>query len=281
MKKMVQVWRSALLIFLIASLALLQGCSGRCSLPCWHGITPGKTSIEEALSIVRALPGVHHDDIKVIKSPSGDIKEIIFNRWGIPQDWWYLPVKYTSLHNEITAEKGVVTFILLHLTITDTLTLGEVVERYGPPEYYGASYYNAWYSHDPDTWEVVLFYLQLGMAMSVKAPPERRGYITPDLEITYLMLHIPMTIEEFSRIYKIVPYLYLYLKPWEGFHYERDYPCFPLNIPWACEEVPASPLSVPTFLPTSTPAPSVPTLVPSTPTPRRFWPALPMRSRLP
>ncbi|MGC9025889.1 MAG: hypothetical protein ACP5NB_13845, partial [Chloroflexia bacterium] len=87
--------------------------------------------------------------------------EIYWKR-GYSKKWWYYPGR-AETRNYLVAEGGVVTRIFLDLAVTDTLTLGEVVERYGPPEGYSTYYIRGFHADEANQWSVTLFYPRIGM----------------------------------------------------------------------------------------------------------------------
>lgn len=196
-----------------------------CPLPCWYGITPGKTSFEEALNLVRSLPGAYDVEVsdagKRLGGKAGTM-EIYWKR-GYSKEWWYCS-KCADAQNFLVAEEGVVTRIHLELALTDTLTLGEVIERYGPPEGYETYYIMGYHADEADQWCIILFYPQMGMTVSVHAPAEQRyGDVTADLEVTGLYLYLPITMEEYYQQIQ-QPYPDPCLKEWQGFH-QGEKPC--------------------------------------------------------
>ncbi len=239
MKDLVRIRKIPFLVLLalLTGLPALGGCQERspsspasvepgptiaakpCPLPCWYGITPGKTSIEESLNILKTLPGVYIPD-KGIKESGGRIKEIYW-RGGYPKIWWYSSKRIIT-RNRLVAEEGVVTRIVLELAVTDTLSLGEVVERYGPPEGY-KTYYILPIEDEAAEWSVIFFCPQQGMTIEAAAPRERYGDVTADLEVTRLILYVPITMEEYYRRIDR-PYPDPCLKEWQGFH-RGEKPC--------------------------------------------------------
>jgi hypothetical protein len=99
----------------------------QCELPCWKGITPGETSHEEALQIVKGLDGIDAESIAVINLPWE-----IFNK----RIWFYL-YKDSSLTKEQT--DGALYFIddkvvALLLQRNIVRSFGDMVESVGEPE---------------------------------------------------------------------------------------------------------------------------------------------------
>jgi len=199
-----------------------------CSQPCWYGIIPGKTSAEEALSILKAIPGVREVRSNIFGTGEKRYGEIEWTT-GRPKTWWYTP-RSTRTYNHMKVEKGVVVAIGIELSLSETLTLGEVVERYGPPEWYETFYVRGYHADEADKWSVYLdYYPRMGLSVGVNAPAERYGDVTADLEVTIFGLS---TLEETARFYKEWEDYYRSLgtnpyrcrKKWQGFH-RGEKPC--------------------------------------------------------
>ncbi len=101
--------------------------SSRCELPCWNNITPGRTSQEDALQIIRGLDGV---DQKSVVGPNNPYMifsgKIGFSLYLDPQH------KNTPTDGEIYVMNDKV--IVLILTRNLNLNFGEMTEKIGEPE---------------------------------------------------------------------------------------------------------------------------------------------------
>lgn len=204
----------------LAIISLLGACSGlplfgarpepqSCLLPCWYGITPGKTTYAEAEAILRSLPELR------------DFSDSDW-WWGVSKRGW---VKYGVLgcpaRGTWGTEQGIVTWMAIELPTSYPLTLGEIVERYGPPESYSTYYITS--PHGPpqsDYWSVTLDYFQSGFIVGAEARPERKGQVRPDLEVTDIAVFIPTTMEEYYRKNDLSLDPEFLPHPWVGFHDE-------------------------------------------------------------
>jgi len=242
-------WVKVLFLVVPAGLLVLLACRGvpaptlsaestpsikveLCSQPCWYGIIPGKTSAEEALSILKTIPGVREVRSNIFGAGEKRYGKIEWTT-GRPKTWWHTS-RSTRTYNHMKVEKGVVVAIGIDLSLTETLTLGEVVERYGPPEVYETLYARGFAEGadmwEADTWSIYLdYYPRMGLSVGVRAPAERYGDVTADLEVTSLGI---FTLEEAARMKKEWEDFYRSLrttpypcqKEWQGFH-RGEKPC--------------------------------------------------------
>lgn len=183
-----------------------------CLLPCWCGIVPGETSAEQALLVLRSIPGVY--DLE--QRPSVEGSRIYWYR-GASKTYWYFERSpdLVPARSSLVVEGGIVTGIVLDLPISESLTLGEVVERYGPPEGYEADYVNA-LETEPDYWLVILYYPQKGFIVVVMERAIRAWRLTPDLQVTGIRTFPPTTMEGFFASVGY-PYPDPNLREWQGF----------------------------------------------------------------
>jgi hypothetical protein len=108
--------------------------STACSLPCWEGIRPGETGLEDAWNLLSSSTLVDPDSIRLSSvSPTvGGIENKIYwltpnsenSRENPPEGWW----------NVILVRAGVVDSIELQIDVyACSLTLGTLIARYGSP----------------------------------------------------------------------------------------------------------------------------------------------------
>ena len=87
-----------------------------CDLPCWAGVTPGKTGQDEAIQRLTAI----YPDLMVV---NGSAKVYV----------------YTHTYNiQIGMEKGVVNYVLIGVW-DNTLRLGDLIALYGKPTCYASA----------------------------------------------------------------------------------------------------------------------------------------------
>ena len=96
-----------------------------CQLPCWHGIIPGKTSIEEASTIIETLPDINRDTIKESVSSSALGTDMVekFMSWE--------SLEHSYQKGWLFSGDGIVDWI--EVDLPRELKLGDIVAVYGPP----------------------------------------------------------------------------------------------------------------------------------------------------
>ena len=92
-----------------------------CAAPCWQNIVPGVTTFEEAQSQLETSPFVRNGSLDCHVAESGETHDQFF--------WHGRSMKY---YNYLYLREGKVVLIDIHPDYT--LTLGQVVDKFGPPE---------------------------------------------------------------------------------------------------------------------------------------------------
>ncbi len=187
------------LIGWLAILTILWGCVPSmtspltpepCSWPCWHEITPGKTTLVEAWYLL-----LYDDRIEAER-----YDDRVMWRW----------IDSPNRQGAVKGDNGIVSAILVPLQ--ERLTLGEVVEVYGSPEKFEAQFILG--PHGPGYWAVDLYYPQRGFVVFSSAPSWREGDLSPDIEVDDVLLFEPTAAEEY---FKGLPDS-SNLQDWTGFH---------------------------------------------------------------
>ena len=92
-----------------------------CAAPCWQNIVPGVTTFEEAQSQLETSPFVRKGSLDYHVAESGETHDRF--------SWHGRSTKY---YNYLYLREGKVVLIDIHPDYT--LTLGQVVDKFGPPE---------------------------------------------------------------------------------------------------------------------------------------------------
>ncbi len=103
-----------------------------CYLPCWEGITPGKTNAKEAIRILEQVPFIK--DVKVLDTKDGFINGTADWTWQSTNG----PYKRDGELQFITKE-GVQVVGLIAVSYEKSFKLGEIIQAYGNPNYVSAS----------------------------------------------------------------------------------------------------------------------------------------------
>ncbi|HLO34121.1 MAG TPA: hypothetical protein VK249_33560 [Anaerolineales bacterium] len=109
-----------------------------CTLPCWHGITPGSTTKQELLQVLSGLPLVNQDSITVTRSVNEAFDEYVEftmgegpvylkQDQGAPLKQDYVWSGTAALRNDRVLE--------IDLRGDLGLTFGGLVDRFGEPTY--------------------------------------------------------------------------------------------------------------------------------------------------
>jgi hypothetical protein len=184
-----------------------------CSIPCWYRLTPGQTTFEEALTIVKYLPFVSYSD--------------------------YVQPTSTYISWHFTGEvfaRGVITFdanrrIQEIELYPSGLTLGPVIDTFGSPETIWARLmWPRLTNFDPEQPYYLALYFPTGVLVEVADqtkdnPPGHMQDITRELNVYSIQLFAPTDLDTFLTKVSPVPIsnqailddVHKRLKPWPGF----------------------------------------------------------------
>ncbi|MBN1877940.1 MAG: hypothetical protein JXA33_27210 [Anaerolineae bacterium] len=177
-----------------------------CRLPCWYGVTPGKTSALDAAATWRANPAL--TEVRVEESPLPGVKTGVVLLSGSAtrdggRDTWA-----NALFDRTTAEQ---TIYVIRLGFPE-IRLGDLIETLGEPSHVMA------YGAPPDeldgpyTWELGIIWLPFGLAMEMGGKTEPQ--IDAALEFGRAVI-FPPTLEGYGKATS--PFYAGYAKPWHGY----------------------------------------------------------------
>ena len=150
-----------------------------CELPCWYGIVPGRTSIDQAVNILHTITFIESDSIKRVNvGGSTDVSwRFTANAFG------HVIFKDDTLIKMSIAPTG--------------LLLGDVIEQIGEPDTISAGYEPA----EIVSYSLTLYYPHKGIVVrvldEVKGDLTEPQRITQDLNVSEIQLFVPTTIEDF------------------------------------------------------------------------------------
>ena len=185
-----------------------------CAAPCWHNITPGISNEDDVRSQLTSSPFVR----------SGTAERIRTDKWGNPLDQFSWQGRGKEL-NRIYLQDGKALSIEIHLDYT--LTLEEVVKKYGPPEYvYGHVYgvekrgYQVYFDYPAQGWEFISYTYPIRVrdyTMDGKV-----GILSEDLKVTDVVYFAPTSLKgKCSEVYLVpqdaVENCMAGFYKWEGF----------------------------------------------------------------
>lgn len=173
-----------------------------CAPPCWQGITPGVTQMDEALEILSNSPYIETGSIK---RAGTDISGGCTWRWRSPG---------RRMQPGLNWQTGIVDTIQMGLTFN--LTVQEVTDKFGLPEAVSAvegGQPEHWY------WIIVLHYPSQGVEFKAYTSEFSKD-IKPTTEVGAVLLFSPLTMDE--RIKEIEkglssPLPIDYFSDWKGY----------------------------------------------------------------
>jgi len=146
-----------------------------CSPPCWQGLVPGTSTeaeVDEFLAHSEYVDGVYKDDY-----------------WKTHAIRWR-PMGRMSGDNSFAARNGML--VLMRMYVDSEVTLGQVVDRYGPPDKYAAG---RSVHPEPVYIVAVLFYREHGMILELHLP-EDDPELRPQTELLSVEYYEPAPLEE-------------------------------------------------------------------------------------
>jgi hypothetical protein len=180
-----------------------------CQAPCWHGITPGTTTIEDALEIIPQIPGVSARSIAVRDEGGG--REYVH---------WVMTTGTTDFFVELTTADGRVSAMLLSLE--GEVSLKDLLLAYGVPEDAGG-----FYGRGEGHWRRVFLLFHQGLAAVLADegwPTTNTWRLRPSNGVEYLYFFKPDSLQQlvqddwlFVPLAPDVESLIAARGPWEGY----------------------------------------------------------------
>ena len=155
-----------------------------CAPPCWNGITPGVTMMDEAMSILQSDPGLKN--LRYEEDPNRTGSSHVSYSWDfeIPGGWGII----RSNHYSLLPVKS----ITLISQSSSMFTLEQVIEHWGEP--YGFSSYQRGLCLLGCVYEITACYPEKGVIFNLE-PVEtnwfRRVEIPPDTQVYYSITFLP------------------------------------------------------------------------------------------
>jgi hypothetical protein len=131
-----------------------------CEPPCWQGLTPGESTLEEVNEFIRTSRFVNPRTLH-----RSDFRRASGQGVGV-NIWWRSTVGGGRGSNNFSVEGGVLKDMTIYPDYD--LTLGRLIETYGPPEKYAASLL----SSDSLCVRVMLFYPTHGLTVDLVLRPD-------------------------------------------------------------------------------------------------------------
>lgn len=190
-----------------------------CRPPCFEGITPGSTKIEEALKLLKNNLLVKD----VATYPSGDEYKLI--------GWNWIYQKQNTISNAFNAYLLFVpapsneTIVDISPLFTTSFKLGDIIKTYGEPSHVIA---NVDYNYDNMnelSYNIAIIYLSQGFAISPYSALNKAPEINPDLTLEDLNFYIPNNKDNLRHRY--YPSLF-FITTWQGYK-SFEYYCLAAN----------------------------------------------------
>jgi hypothetical protein len=184
-----------------------------CRVPCWHNITPGLSNGSDVRAQLQDGSFVRKDTLKYESTEEA----------GVPVDLFYWQAK-SEHYNRILLRDQVV--LRMEIQVDHNWTLGEVVDKFGPPEYV----YALIDGEESLGYLVEFFYPALGLEFESATFPIKRadytsggkGIVSEKLKVTRAVYFVPTSLEGMlSETYLAPPdavarYM-VDIHEWEGF----------------------------------------------------------------
>ncbi len=159
-----------------------------CSWPCWQGITPGVTTSSDALQLLQASPVVLKSTVQSYeyeqRPGSG------YARWK----WKF--GKNQRIDASMQWQAGIVRSIILYTRI---VSIGEIIDRFGPPEKVSVIIDCATTPEQPQEWCASFYYIKRGYEIRLNwKVPENADDIqfSPSDPISFVYLSEPSALED-------------------------------------------------------------------------------------
>ena len=182
-----------------------------CRPPCWEGITPGKTTGEEALSLLRSnalFAGITQDS----KSHGGTIL------WSLVESSSKSYTGGVAFYGAITNPVSYISTLVSH-----EVTISDIVSVYGMPNFIETASYGmreGEISHEGHTAD--LLFLQYGYAATLKTIGQKKPEISPETQIIKLRFFDPSASQ--SKVYSDLGIKPTRVNTWDGYK-SFDYYC--------------------------------------------------------
>lgn len=174
-----------------------------CKLPCWEGITPGKTAINEGVDILKENPGyVNVTDPIEVKSGSGDYS---YASWLANQG------NGRGMLWSLNSEEYVSKITLNFRGLSKAITLSDILSFFGDPQFIVVDENRGNICADS------IFYEQKGMqVLIIQQCRNGKAVISKDTEIEEVSLY-PLQAPGFPQVNHWLVDMDKYTTPWIGY----------------------------------------------------------------
>jgi hypothetical protein len=145
-----------------------------CAAPCWEGLTPGQSTLADVQRYVARTVG-RNQDLRVHTPAELGIPGCHTFGWNAGGHWAHM-----------TVENGLL--VLIRPPTSPGMTLGDLVERYGPPDYL-----SSWLATGDagPAYGQNAYYPKLGLAFDLHPRQETVGRVEPDTPVAIIYYSTP------------------------------------------------------------------------------------------
>jgi hypothetical protein len=181
-----------------------------CALPCWEGVTPGRTTVADAIKILNQNPGIIAGSVITGTSPG-------FLTWK-----WVGSERGGEARYDPNAQPPTITFITPYYEMfpgsAPSFTLEEVIQRYGEPSHVIAQAFYGPHADGP-FYTLTIIYAQQGVSFERSGSNQTKPILSQSMRLDSVSFHpLPFDPGPYSDV-------------WQGFTsfdaYCREAPGYP------------------------------------------------------
>jgi hypothetical protein len=178
-----------------------------CAPPCWEGITPGKTRLDEAVALLEQHPQIGGLHI----SGQGTPPHVVV--WGWNADSSGGIVYYEPRDTENLEDRTNPIITSIELSLSNPYTLAEIRAAYGEPSHVRLAFLDGRVLSS----YLELFYLPLGFSIRAASTDGQALIISPTMALRQSVEFFPPTPTDLTALSRSVQQGNSWLVPWQGF----------------------------------------------------------------
>jgi hypothetical protein len=151
-----------------------------CALPCWEGVTPGRTTVVDAIKILSQNPGITAGSVITATSPG-------FLTWK-----WVASERGGEARYDPNAQPPTITSITPYYETlpgsAPSFALAEVIQRYGEPSHIIAHAFYGPHAEGP-FYDVTIIYAQQGVSFEQRQMRHTKPILSPVMRFDRVSFH--------------------------------------------------------------------------------------------
>lgn len=168
-----------------------------CAPPCWEGITPGETSVQEAIELLNTNPYV--SDVAYWSRPDDDVGVIEW-RWNDLNDGGVFEYPQT-----IEQDNSTVRVSWIDIYFARSVSLKKIREAYGEPSYIVPKKVDIFLPHGEQGgyshfYELTFVYLEHGFFVEILRAFDEPPRLTPNMGLSGRVLFFPAGLEGLETV---------------------------------------------------------------------------------